>query len=78
MATPRARKTKLMRNVETKFQRPLEKLVPEMVNERGLSGAAAVLEVSPATLSYWMLKLGIQYRTVALSSGETIEVRKPG
>ena len=78
MATPRARKTKLMRIVETKFQRPLEKLVPELVNERGLSGAAVELEVSPSTLNYWMLKLGIQVKTVALSSGETIEVRKPG
>jgi len=78
MATSKVRKTKLMRKVEAKFQRPLEKLLPDLVNQRGLSAAAAELGVSPATLGYWMLKLGIQYRRVALASGETIEVKRPG
>ena len=56
------RKTKLMRGVEDKFQRPLETLLPEMVNLHGLSHAATELGVITATLSYWMLKLGIRYR----------------
>jgi hypothetical protein len=66
-----------MQEVEAKFQRPLEKLLPDLVNQRGLSAAAAELGVSAATLGYWMLKLGIQYRRVALASGETIEVKRP-
>jgi hypothetical protein len=77
MATSKVRKAKLMREVEAKFQRPLEKLLPDLVNQRGLS-AAAELGVIPATLGYWMLKMGIQYRRVALASGEIIEVKRPG
>jgi len=78
MAGTRVRKTKLMRQVEEKAQRPLETLLPELVNQMGLSHAAAELGVSPATLGYWMLKMGIQYRRVALASGEAIEVKRPG
>ena len=49
-----------------------------MVNEHGLSHAASELGVSAATLSYWMLKLGIRYRRVAVTADETIEVKRPG
>lgn len=78
MTTQRIRKTKLMRSVEEKHGQPLESLVPHLVNDVGMSRAAAQLGVSPATLGYWMLKMGIQYRRVALADGETIEVRRPG
>lgn len=78
MSTQRIRKTKLMRSVEEAHGQPLESLVPNLVNEVGMSRAAAQLGVSPATLGYWMLKMGIQYRRVALADGETIEVRRPG
>ncbi len=78
MATPRIKKTKLMRSVEEKQGRPLENLVPDLVNQLGMSRAATQLGVSPATLGYWMLKMGIQYRRVALADGETIEVRRQG
>ncbi|MXZ90704.1 MAG: hypothetical protein F4W95_05150 [Chloroflexi bacterium] len=78
MSTQRIRKTKLMRSVEEAHGQPLESLVPSLVNEVGMSRAAAQLGVSPATLGYWMLKMGIQYRRVALADGETIEVRRPG
>lgn len=78
MAGQPLRKTRLMREVEEKFQRPLEKLLPELVNQHGLSHAASELGVSPATLGYWMLKMGIRYRRVALTSDETIEVKRPG
>ena len=78
MSVQRVRRTKLMRQVEDKFQRPLETLVPELVNQHGLSHAADELGVSPATLSYWMLKMGIRYRRVALTADETIEVKRPG
>ena len=49
-----------------------------MVNEKGLSTTAAEFGVSKATLGYWLLKLGINVRRVALSPGEAIEVRKNG
>ncbi len=71
-----ARKTKLMQRVEDEYQRPLEKLLPEMVNELGLSGTAEELRVSKATLGYWLLKLGISVRRVALAPGETLEVKR--
>ena len=71
-----ARKTKLMQRVEADHQRPLEKLLPEMVNEKGLSVTAEELDVSKATLGYWLLKLGINVRRVALAPGETLEVKR--
>jgi len=70
------RKTKLMLKVEKNFQRPLDKLLPERVNEIGLSQTADELGVSKATLGYWLLKLGINVRRVALSPGETLEVKR--
>ena len=71
-----ARKTKLMQPVEKEFQRPLERLLPEKVNEVGLSATAEELGVSKATLGYWLLKLGISVRRVALAPGETLEVKR--
>ena len=71
-----ARKTKLMQRVEKEFSRPLENLLPEKVNEIGLSATAEELGVSKATLGYWLLKLGINVRRVALAPGETLEVKR--
>ena len=71
-----ARKTKLMQRVENDHQRPLERLLPEMVNEIGLSSTAEELCLSNATRGYWLLKLGINVRRVALAPGETLEVER--
>lgn len=71
-----ARKTRLMLQVEEKYGRPLERLLPELVNEKGLSATAEELGVSKATLGYWLLKLGISVRRVALAPGETLEVKR--
>ena len=71
-----ARKTKLMQRVEKEFSRPLERLLPEKVNEVGLSATAEELGVSKATLGYWLLKLGINVRRVDLAPGETLEVKR--
>ena len=70
------RKTKKMMAVEERFHQPLEKLLPEMVTAEGLSSTADRLEVSKATLGYWLLKLGINVRRVALAPGETIEIKR--
>ena len=73
-----ARKTKKMVAVEERFHQPLEKILPEMVTEQGLSHTADQLGVSKATLGYWLLKLGINVRRVALAPGETLEVKRVG
>ena len=73
-----ARKTKKMIAVEEKFHQPLEKMLPEMVTEQGLSSTADELGVSKATLGYWLLKLGIEVRRVALAPGESLEVKRAG
>ena len=73
-----ARKTRLMIEVEERYQQPLERLLPEMINDRGLSSTALSLEVSKATLGYWLLKLGINVRRVALAPGESLEVKRTG
>ena len=73
-----ARKTKKMMAVEEKFHQPLEKMLPEMVTEQGLSSTADELGVSKATLGYWLLKLGINVQRVALAPGETLEVKRSG
>ena len=69
-------KTKKMVQVERKLRRPLERALPEMLYEVGLTGAAKRLGVSKATLSYWLLKLGIEIRRVALAPGEEVEIRR--
>jgi hypothetical protein len=76
---PDVKKTTKMKSLEKKFKRDLEVIIPELVNEYGLSGAAKKLglgESGKSTLSYWMLKLGIQFRKVALAPGEIIEIRR--
>ena len=70
------RKTKMMVAVEAKFRRPLEELLPEMVTDIGLSASANVLGVSKATLGYWLLKLGINVRRIALGPGDTVDVKR--
>ncbi|MDA1216527.1 MAG: hypothetical protein O2812_06610 [Chloroflexi bacterium] len=71
-----ARKTRLMQLVEDRFHQPLERLLPELINEQGLSATAHSLDVSKATLGYWLLKLGINVRRVALAPGESLEVKR--
>ena len=72
------RKTKKMIAVEEKFHQPLEKMLPDMVTDQGLSRTADELGVSKATLGYWLLKLGITVRRVALAPGESLEVKRAG
>lgn len=69
--------TKLMRQVQEKFSRPIIPLLVEEINLYGLSATADRLGVSKATLGYWVLKLGIETRRVALMPGETLSVTRP-
>ena len=70
------RKTKLMLGVEQKYNKPLERLLPEMYNEKGLPATAAELGISKGTLWYWLLKFGINVRRVALAPGEELQVQQ--
>lgn len=70
------RKTKKMVAVEERFDVPLEKMLPPLVTENGLSATADQIGVSKATLGYWLLKLGIDVQRVALAPGDTLEVRR--
>ena len=72
------RKTKKMTDVEDRIGQPLEKMLPGMVTDEGLSATADKLGVSKAALGYWLLKLGIHVRRVALAPGETLEVKRVG
>lgn len=70
------RRTKLMQQVEARYNKPLEKLLPEMYNEKGLPAMAAELGISKGTLWYWLLKFGINVRRVALAPGEELRVEQ--
>ena len=72
------RKSKKMIELENKFKQPLEDMLPQMVTEYGLTASADQLGVSKATLGYWLLKLGINVRRVALAPGDSIEVKRVG
>jgi len=70
------KKTAKMLEAEKRVKRPLEKALPELMNELGLTGAAKRLGVSKATLGYWLLKFQISVRRVALAPGEQLEVKR--
>ena len=74
----RKRKTQKMRAVEEKFHQPLEKLLPEMVTELGLTATADRIGVSKATLGWWILKFGILIRRIALAPGDTVDIKRIG
>lgn len=71
-------KTKKMVIVEQRWKEPLETLLPKMVTAHGLSATAEQLGVSKATLGYWLLKLGINVRRVALGPGDTLTLERHG
>ena len=70
------RKTRKMLAVEERFRQPLEKILPEMVTEQGLTATADYLGVSKATLGYWLLKLRIDVRRVALAPGDSLQITR--
>ena len=61
------RKSRLMRRVEERYNRPLEELLPEMYTRIGLPGMAEDMEVNKGTLWYWLLKFGVNVRRVTLA-----------
>ncbi len=70
------RKTPKMRAAEDHFGRPIEELVPALVNEHGRSGAAEALGIPGPTLDYWLLRMHVVIHRVAVRPGERIEIVK--
>ncbi len=70
------RKSAKMQAVERKYRRSLEDLLPEMVNEYGMSETADRLGLGKATLGYWLLKFQIRVERVALRPNEEIEIKR--
>ena len=70
------RKTRKMLAVEERFRQPLEKILPEMVTEQGLTATADYLGVSKATLGYWLLKFRIDVKRVALAPGDSLQITR--
>ena len=70
------RKTRKMLGVEAEQGERLEDLLPRLIDERGQSGAADYLDVSKATLGYWLLKLGISIARIAVAPGDTVTIIK--
>lgn len=70
------KKTKLMRQAEQRLGEPIEQALPRMIGELGQTGTAHQLEVSKATVGYWILKLGIRTERIAVMPGEEIMVKR--
>ncbi len=72
------RKSKKMALCEEMNSIDLARDLPGLLNEKGLSQTADYLGVSKATLGYWLLKLRIEIRRIAVSAGERVEVTRDG
>ncbi len=72
------RKTKRMILCEEQNGIDLQRDLPAMLNEVGMSHTADRIGISKATLGYWLLKMGITIRRVAVSPGERVEVTRSG
>lgn len=68
------RKSKKMLQVEKKYRRPLERLLPELINDNGLTNTAVELGIGKALLGYWLLKLQIRVVRIALGPNQKIEI----
>ena len=65
-----------MLGVERRHRRPLEDLLPDMVNSHGMSETARRLNLSKATLGYWLLKFQIRVERIALRPNERINIER--
>ena len=75
---PEVKKSKKMIQVEKKYRRPLERLLPELINDNGLTETANELGIGKALLGYWLLKLQIRVVRIALAPNQKIEVTTEG
>lgn len=71
---PDVKKSKKMLQVEKKYRRELERLLPELINDNGLTATAVELGIGKALLGYWLLKLQIRVVRVALGPNQGFEI----
>lgn len=58
------RKAELMRSIEARFGKPLEVLLPEMLESyRTQREVAKAFGVHESTINYWLLRLGLRKET---------------
>ena len=55
------KKTRKMITAEQQTGQAIDKLIPMLVRKHGLRGAAKEVGIHAGTMSYWMLKLGLNY-----------------
>lgn len=70
------KKTKKMLKVEEDYHIDLERDLPEMITEEGMTHTADTLGISKATLGYWLLKFGFETKRVCLRPGEKLEIKR--
>ena len=73
---PDVKKSKKMLQVEKKYRRSLESLLPELINDNGLTATADELSIGKALLGYWLLKLQIRVVRIALGPNDKYEIIK--
>jgi len=57
--------TNRMREIEEKEKRPIQEVLTDLYEEHGTQAAVAKqLNIRQSTLSYWLLKLGLEQKTV--------------
>lgn len=74
-----ARRTRLMKEIEAKLNLPegmsLRQYLKQCFNSgEGLSELASRLEISKATLGYWLLKLDLRLHRICVDAGETVKI----
>lgn len=55
------KKTRRMVVAEQQTGQAIDKLIPMLIRKYGLRGAAKEVGIHPGTMSYWMLKLDLNY-----------------
>ena len=68
------RRSRLIADVERKFNEPLQTLLPRYINDFGLTQTAQLLGVSPSTINYWALKYNIRFERVAVPPGHQVYI----
>ena len=75
---PDIKKSMKLLLVEKKYRRPLVWLLPELINDNGLTLTAKELGIGKALLGYWLLKLQIRVVRIALAPNQKIEITTEG
>ena len=70
------KKTNKMLALEAERGITLEKDLPDLITEMGMSATADSLGLSKATLGYWCLKMDIDVRRVAIGKGDRLTLRR--